>query len=91
MKITNIQVNWLLTSSPLATSPINLYFSAWELPHLHCYYLPYIVHDDGEEEIHLLTCLLTYVRQLFVICSVQIINSIALCVMPVDANVSAVQ
>ena len=23
-------------------------------PHLHCFCLPYIVHDDGEEEINLL-------------------------------------
>ena len=40
-----------------------------------------IVQDDGEEEINLLTYLLTYVRQLFVTCYVHTINSTTLCVM----------
>ena len=38
-----------------------------------------MVHDDGEEEINLLTY--TYVRQRFVTCYVHTINSTTLCVM----------
>ena len=41
--------------------------------------------------MYLLTYLFTYVRQLFVTCYVHTINSTTLCVMPVDATVSAVQ
>ena len=77
-------------SSSLATSRISLYFSGSHLT-LHCFCLPYIVHDDGEEEIYLLTYLLTYVRKLFVTCYAHTINSTTLCVMPVDTTVSAVQ
>ena len=89
MAITNLQVNWFLMSSSLATSPISFYFSG---SHLILIVFFYIVHDDDdEEEINLLTYLLTYVKQLFVTCYVHTINSTTICVIPVDATVSAVQ
>ena len=63
----------------------------WYPPRLHCFCLPYIVHDDDDEEINILTYLPTYVRQHFVTCYVHTIHNTTLCVMPVDTTVSAVQ